>query len=516
MRNFRWLVPLVKLYAAAMLLIAAALSPPFLSVIPVLVAAGILFLWWRPVSATINLLADYFAFFSIIVLLTSYIDVDLSLLAGLPVLTLITRDLETAGADVDYARTRRARYLTRLGVALPSIAALALVASLLIGPYLPLLFSGLSATVYFGILIIVARFKIPDKPAQESEIILRMVVGAHWVQSVNLTSKTAFAGRLHLESPCEWIQLNPQTLSFRDTPLKFEISLSPPLSGPATIVLACFAVDRWGLTQTRFETTPVRLQVIPRARYAIWLARRYLSTTAHGSLPLISTVSSSKPLYGYRRGVEYYGSRLYQVGDSLKDIDWKHTAKYGKLVTKEFVEFHGQPAILLINLTTGDAEEGDKQAYSIVMTALSLAREQVPGAVAVYDEKEVRLVTATLEPRILVSRCLEITGQIVATGKPTRYLKPADANRLRLNLRRLRNFEDGPVQKLAHIMQIEYSNLKNRARASSATEALARVYRKADARSTVVAITRLNHDAEAIMFAKIDCENKGKSMLVIS
>jgi len=36
--------------------------------------------------------------------------------------------------------------------------------------------------------------------------------------------------------------------------------------------------------------------------------------------------------------------------------------KYNKLISKEFVEFHGQPAVLLINLAAADAEEADELA----------------------------------------------------------------------------------------------------------------------------------------------------------
>ncbi|GAI15654.1 unnamed protein product, partial [marine sediment metagenome] len=91
-----------------------------------------------------------------------------------------------------------------------------------------------------------------------------------------------------------------------------------------------------------------------------WLAKRYLAETKPGVLPLISNISALRPIHGLRRGVEYYGSQLYQPGDSLKSIDWKHSVKYNELISKEFTELHGQPAIILINLAVGNAEEADK------------------------------------------------------------------------------------------------------------------------------------------------------------
>jgi len=78
-------------------------------------------------------------------------------------------------------------------------------------------------------------------------------------------------------------------------------------------------------------------------KYAAWLTRQYLAGTKPGSLPIVSNIQAIKPLLGLRRGIEYYGSQLYQPGDSLKSIDWKHSAKYDKLISKEFIEFHGRP-----------------------------------------------------------------------------------------------------------------------------------------------------------------------------
>ena len=78
---------------------------------------------------------------------------------------------------------------------------------------------------------------------------------------------------------------------------------------------------------------------------------------------------------------------MYQPGDNLKNIDWKHSVKYNELVTREFFEIQGQPVILLINLVAGDTEETDKLAYNIIVAALSLAQDGIPAALAAYDDQ---------------------------------------------------------------------------------------------------------------------------------
>ena len=269
------------------------------------------------------------------------------------------------------------------------------------------------------------------------------------------------------------------------------------------------------MTQTRFTMEPVRLHVIPRARYAAWLAKRYLAEARAGTLPLLSNVGTVRTLYGLRSGIEYYGSQMYQPGDSLKNIDWKHSIKYNKLISKEFAELRGQPAILLINLAVGDAEEADKQSYNIVMAALSLAREQIPAALAIYDEHEVRLVTSPLQPQVLVARALDVTGDIMIIGKLTRYLEPADVVRLRANIHRLQSVDGDPAQALASLLQLEYETMKATAVGHPVAKALIAAFEKTGDQASVVVVSPLNHDAEAVMFSAVVYKKKGSAVLVV-
>lgn len=47
------------------------------------------------------------------------------------------------------------------------------------------------------------------------------------------------------------------------------------------------------------------------------------------------------------RGLAYAGSRAYQPGDDRRALDWRQTARHGRLFTKEFHEAHEQPLLLL-------------------------------------------------------------------------------------------------------------------------------------------------------------------------
>ena len=110
------IIVFLKIYVAGTLMVAAILSRPVLSFIPVLLLASYLFFWRWPISAIINLLTDYFIFFAIAVLLAPFVNPFFSLLISLPVLLLVTRSLEEATELLPYQNTRYVRSPTSVGL----------------------------------------------------------------------------------------------------------------------------------------------------------------------------------------------------------------------------------------------------------------------------------------------------------------------------------------------------------------------------------------------------------------
>ena len=510
----RGMVVFSKIYVAIVLVIATILSPLVLSFVPILLLVWYLYWWWWSLSAVINLLTAYFMFFAIALLLTPHVGPLFSLLICLPVLLVINYGLEAAAESLAYQDTRYVRRLTNISLALLLIAIAVLGVSLLVGS-LSLLLACAAIISYFGVLDTVVLRRLPLKPAEETRVKQRMVVGTEAHLYIKLTTKTKVGGLLFVESPYEWLKVSPKTLSLKQRDLAVKVSLSPRLSGPSIVKLKGQATDRWGLIQTSFELEPISLYVIPRARYAAWLAKRYLKATKPGALSLISNIEALKPIYGLRRGLEYYGSQLYQPGDSLKNIDWKHSLKYNELITKEFAEFHGQPAIILINLAVGNAEEADKLSYSIIVTAISLAQENIPAALAAYNHESVKVTTPTLQPRELVLQSLQVAQELITFINPVRYLNPPDVARLRANINRLRFAESKASSVLAQILQLEYKNLSNTAKLNPATKALTEAFAKADKQSNIVIISHLNHDAEALAFHTFSFTRKGNAVITV-
>jgi uncharacterized protein (DUF58 family) len=296
--------------------------------------------------------------------------------------------------------------------------------------------------------------------------------------------------------------------------LDVEVSFAPPLSGPTVVACQAILRDRWGLVQVGFRVEMLRLFVIPRARYAEWLARRYLESSRPGGQEAMTTVAPASQRAS-RKGVEFYGLRSYQPGDSARVIDWKHTLKLHQVVVKEFLDTGVEGALLLVNLSATDEEEKDKLAYSLITSALTLARENIPSAVAAYSDQEVVTSTKLLEPRQVLIQVLTLARDIRLTPSPLRYLEVPDVDRLGSNIHRLRQSGETAAVRLAELLQLEYDALSRVAKASPVTAALAAALASVSRKLNIIVISGRNHDAEALAFSQHMLTARGHRLLYV-
>jgi hypothetical protein len=510
----RRIIIALKLYICVALIVTAIFSNPLDAAAAILALLVFLSFQWRMVNIFSGLIVTYFIFFAIAILMAPITNFVISAIIALPVLFLVTNNLLNTARFLPRRITRLSRSLTLPGIVLPFIAFVNLIIALFLS-YFALVLASSVAIIYLAILSFLSIKKLSNKSVVVEQVEERIMAGSIADLQVNLRSKTKIGGVLSIDSPYEWVKILSPVLLFKQDPLVLKMSVTPQLSGPSDVKVQVYASDCWGLTQVKFQLSPMHLFVIPRARYAAWLAKKYLETTKSGLIPLISNVNAVKPQYGLRRGVEYYGSQLYQPGDELKNIDWKHSAKYNKMISKEFIEFHGQPAVLLVNLSVRDEDEADELAYNAIMTALSLAREQIPTVLAAYDDNSVKLVTKTLQPHQLVVQSLGITREIKTFENPAIYLHTPDMTRLRANINRLALATGESAKVLSQLMNIEYTHLMDSIATSPTTKAINKALDNANIQSTIVVVSKLNHDANAIEVHKYLMARKGNPIVAV-
>ena len=303
---------------------------------------------------------------------------------------------------------------------------------------------------------------------------VRTLAGETIAAAVTLSSLARQDVYVSLRTASGWAAVHPATVALApggEHPVHLRVT--PPLAGPGTITAVATALDPRGLITARQEIELAEVRVIPRAVYAAWLARQYLEHSRSGAVPAGTTAELERPRATHR-GLDYYGARLYEPGDTFRDVFWKPTLKLGQLVVKDRREGHGEPVIVAVNLTAPDAEEEDRLAYTLLMTALTLVREGVPVAFAAYTLEAVAEVTPTLPPQTAVRTALGLVERMRIAPRPRWVLRPPQMIRLRRTVTRLVAAASDPAMRLARFLALEHEALLQRTRTHPGAVALAR------------------------------------------
>ncbi|MFH0914509.1 MAG: DUF58 domain-containing protein [Chloroflexota bacterium] len=385
------------------------------------------------------------------------------------------------------------KHLTRVSRVLLVWAAVSLLVALLFNS-LPLLFSSLLLLAYLASLIIWLNAVLPRKVLALPVLTRRIVAGNTKEVPLHLTSSSSAQLYTYLRALPPWAALKPDRLVLDRQKVPFRLTVTPPLAGPSRVSLAASSLDPRGILQIDQLVPAADLHIIPRARYAQWLAERYLEQTAGEGLAFHPLVAALLPL----RGLEYYQSRDYQPGDPLKNLDWKHTLKLGRLVIKDYLEAGGQAALLAVNLTVGSAEEADELAFYLITSALTLAGEGIPAAIAAYDHRRLALATGLTSPRAVLRKTLSLVKDISITELPRRRLTVPDPGRLRRNISQLGAVNSPPASALRGLLQLEYQAMEKGMKEHPLTLALQASTRHLPLPAMLVLVSLLNHDGEAV------------------
>ncbi len=397
----------------------------------------------------------------------------------------------------------------RLSVPLPgnrqmSPSLLALTAGLLIQTLIGFLIgqmalvgSALVLLGFLGGLVMVAYNRIPSRFLEVEVPTVRVLARDTVEVPVRVSSRAHTPVSIFLEEPNSWTTIVPKALTLDRADRQLRVTLTPALAGPSGVSSPATTVDPWGLTLVRQNVDLAHLRVIPRAAYAAWLARRFLELTRDGA-GTSSTVSEAAQLGSVRRGLDYYGARPYEPGDVLRDIFWKHTVKLKQLIVKDRRGEHGEVVLITANLSAQDAEEADWLAYGLLMSALTLAREEIPLAYAAYTGTEVVAVTGPLAPRLAVMRALLLTENIQIAPAPRRVLEVASITRLRRRISRLMESETVPDARIARILSVEYQALQHRARTHPASDAIKKATSQIHPPAAILIVSPTREEVDAL------------------
>jgi uncharacterized protein (DUF58 family) len=498
-----------------LIFLAAILSsaPPYS-----IVTLGLLALWlysfYKPPGAELTLTLTVATLILTPLALQSLAGPFFSAFLIIPIIPLLDQSLRMNALNQSITHSKAGRKATTTLKALATTLSIIFVSSIILLNYMLLLTSIILIMYLASVLLYIFR-TIPKMPLEESRTWRRVLVGDTAEVPLSLKSKAKTPLQVYLKAPQQWMHLQPSALEM-DThaEAKFNLTFTPPLAGPSKLQLHALTVDPWGLTQTNQTLEPVELHIIPKARYAEWLAKKYLEQPASGTAPIVTT-SPLKTLKTARRGVEYSSSRLYQPGDRLKDVDWKHTFKLQQLVIKEYLSAQGQSAIIATNLNAKDPEEADELAYNLITSALTLATEGLPTALAAYNQKDIIETTTAINPLETLKKALKLTQNITLVEPLQRTLDPPDIKRLRRNISELEKAPTKPAEKLAEILKLEYQILQETAKEHPAGRALTKAAEGTPAPAVITVVSPLSHDTDALAVTLEKLERKGYSTVVV-
>jgi uncharacterized protein (DUF58 family) len=431
----------------------------------------------------------------------------------LPVFSRLDADLkEYARSFPVFTRGKRGRSTTAISAALLAAALVVIVMAPVVG-HLVLLLAGVSLLLYLLAMLVWVWRSVPRRPLSADVVAKSIIVGTGGSAPLVLTNRAAVPLFACLRPADGWVRVTPPQTVLPRGRSRLGLDFVPPLAGQARPVLKVTALDPRGLVRIDQVLEPIRLHIIPRAKYAAWLAARYLEQNGSGVVSG-EVLPRSVTLPG--RGTEYRESRSYRPGDPLRDIDWKHTLKLSQLIIREYQESGEQAAIIAVNLAVTSDENADKLAFDIITAALTLARENIPAALAAYNHREVIASQGIAEPQAVLRRALSLVREITTVTFSGRYLEPVDIARIRRNISQLRQTESGPARRLLDIFSFENRALEESAGRHPATLALMAAARQVPAPAMIFLISQLNHDAEAVLVAGEKLSRRKFTMLPVA
>jgi uncharacterized protein (DUF58 family) len=501
-----------RAYLIAVLVLSVLFSSPLQLGIALCLVAVQLYSAVKPPKATLNLV--------LVVGSLVLAPIALEALAGLyavllivPALFLLDWSLKNFTLTQTFPSSRVGRSASDVLKSLGAGLLLVLGVSVILWNEL-LMLTSLVLMSYLAVVLAGVFHGVPKISLAEDKTWRRLLVGDLETVEFAVKGKAKAPVFVSLAPVNSWVHVEPPYTTLQcKKEIPVAVRFIPPLAGPSKIQIQASCFDSRGLIQTGQILEPVDLHIIPRAKYAKWLANKFLEQTSTGAGT--STGVSQSTSKTARSGVEFLGSRPYQSGDRLKDIDWKHSYMLGELIVKEFAGGQGQVGIIAADLTAKDAEEADKLAYNFVMSALTLAIEALPSALAVYNTGEVLAVTKPMNPRETLKKTLELTEKITVVKPLQKVLAPAETRRIKRTIGQLSQMQTESAQKLGEFLEFESEAHKEAARTAPATLALAEAVKNIQGPAVITVVSSMNNDSESLLMTLQRLREKGYGVVMV-
>ena len=503
---------IARVYLVVTLVLATLFSSVFQLGVALVLLGVVLYSFIRPLKAGLNLV--------LVVSVLVFAPLAFEALVGafaflllVPALFLLDESLRNFALSQVLRFSRVGRSASDVLKALVAGLALVFGVAVLVWNF-TLMFSAILLLACLGVLVLYVFHGVPKKSLVEDKSWSRVVVGSPESAKFKVKCDAKSSVFVCLRSADLWVDVEPANFLLKAKgEVEVGLRFSPPLAGPSKIRLqACF-VDSRGLVQTGQVLEPLDLHIIPRAKYAAWLAGKFLEQTSSGGGMATPVTTSSSMLV--KQGVEFFGSRAYQPGDRLKEIDWRHSYMLGDLIVKEFSGAQGQVGVIVADLTAKSAEDADLLAYDLVMSALTFATEGLPSGLAVYNSEGVVSVVQPMNSRETLKKALTLTEKIVVVDVKERVLETPKMGGLKRSMGLLEQVQGNSALRLGELLRFEVEANEAAAKLHPATLALAKAVEKINGSAVVTVVSSMGNDSGALSLALEQLREKGFSTVFV-
>lgn len=260
---------------------------------------------------------------------------------------------------------------------------------------------------------------------------------------------------------------------------------------------------RLGLIESLSQIpTHIRVKVYPKVlAVAIEAAAFLLSRWALGY--------GEEPSPYRGAGLEYAESRDYVPGDTLRFMDWKATARLGRLIVKEFYVEGGLGVHLIYEATALNPYMKDELSTAFLNTVLALARQSIPMGMTIHNGREVMLNLSNLNPQLALLYALQYALKLAEVDPEELYslLEPKTSRQLRRLLTILNN------EALRRIVKLEMLTIKELL--NNPINAVLKTLENAEGRLQILLITPITGDLAPILELSEKARMKGSNLLLL-
>ena len=149
------------------------------------------------------------------------------------------------------------------------------------------------------------------------------------------------------------------------------------------------------------------------------------------------------------------------------------------------------------------------------MSALTLAKEGLPSALAVYSQKEVIAATQAMDSRETLKKSIELTGKILIEESKGKVLQPAELQRVKRSIDHLGKSGLFSAQRLSQVLVSEAEAHKETAKNHSASLALSQVVACLQGPAVLTVVCSPSADSDALLFELERLRVKGYQTIFI-